>query len=716
MDEFQKELIAVFREEVAESLDELAQLVGGLPALEGGATRRAVAAAFRAAHNVKGAARTVGFETFEQLAHVIEDALAPFREGDARPEAALCEAILRGVTLLERIAGGEEASGEAEAACREIAAGGAGPAPHAREQAAGLAGREAGEDSGGRPDPASEAPAPNAATTVRVDVGRLDGVMAHVGELLVSHARQAERASRLASLQASFREVERSLPDGIRQSLAGFTRQLERLCDGDRRELTQFGYLTDEISGSMKRLRMLPLANLAAQWRRIVREAAQDAGRRVRVEVRVGEVEVDKHVLDALRDPIMHLLRNAVAHGIEAPQERERRGKNPEGAISVRASMRGSMVELVVSDDGRGLELDAIGRRAVEFGVVGQEQLARMDERGIAALVFEPGLSTASGVDRLSGRGVGLDVVVQRLRGLGGHVEIAPQAGGAPGTSFRLTVPVSLVSSRNLLVRCADLTCAVPIELVERTLRVRTAEIRQVNGASAVQLHDGEPLRVRWLSSLMGRPRGADPEQVTIVVVRRGAHTVGVVVDEILGVEDHVIKPLPWNLKSVPGAGGAIILGNGSLAIVVEVGRVFEAGQSAGGEAADSVRMAQERRRQRILVVDDSLTSRTLERNILSAVGFDVTVASDGAEAWDVLQGAAFDLVISDIEMPKMNGFELTRRIRQQEGLRQLPVILVTSLDSPSDRAAGAEAGADEYIVKGQFEQRQLLEAIERLL
>lgn len=736
MDEFQKELLAVFREEVAEALDELAGCLTRLRDEIGDDRQALLQTAFRAAHNAKGAARTVGLELFEQLAHVIEDALAAHRDGETAPPEALLSAMLRGVAQLERLAGGDEDADAVEGMAAEITGlhrGGAAPEeaseapprpgrrrrPRSSRDAAGAAstGIEASSQAA---DAASGSAAPSDAgdavktATVRVELPRLDDVMAHVGELMVSQVRQQERSSRLGELAQGFRAAYRGLGREEQRLLEPFRDELERLSRDDRNELRQLGYLTEELGGAMKRMRMLPLAGLSAQWRSIVREAALEAGRGAELEVQVGDVELDKHILDALRDPIMHLLRNAVAHGVEDSATRERIGKPAHGRVRLAARTRGAVVELEVSDDGRGLDVAAIGARAVAAGMLSQEALGALPEQEVEQLVFRPGLTTAARVDRLSGRGVGLDVVRARMRELGGSIEVLGRA-ELGGARFRVTAPVSLVSTRHLLVEAGGMVYAVPSERVARTLRVAAAEVERVENASAVPVADGEPLRLRWLGTAMGGTRSSDGDVLRVVVVQRGAQLLGLVADGVLGVEEHVTKRLPWNLRRVPGVAGAIILGSGGLAVVTEVDYLFDGLGSEVSGRSDTLRRTEVRGRKRILVVDDSLTSRTLERNILVAAGFEVEVATDGEEAWEMLQRGPVDLVVTDVEMPRLGGFDLTRRIRQRAELRELPVILVTSLDRPEDRAAGAECGADEYIVKGHFDQRHLLEAIDRL-
>jgi two-component system, chemotaxis family, sensor kinase CheA len=314
----------------------------------------------------------------------------------------------------------------------------------------------------------------------------------------------------------------------------------------------------------------------------------------------------------------------------------------------------------------------------------------------------------------VSGRGVGLDVVRRRLLELGGQARIAPPTLG--GTTFRLEVPATVVSTKGLLVRTHKASYILPTAFVSRTLRVTSSEVQRVDGGLAVHDQHGEPLRLRWLATLMGESREADTAKITIVVVSDGASRRGIVVEEIVAEVESVTKRLPWNVPQAHGVAGAMVLPSGEVAVVLDVPRLVATNAGVEVSQDNAMQIAPTPARRRVLVVDDSLTSRTLERNILTAAGYEVEVAVDGELAWQVLQDSTFALVVSDVEMPKINGLELTRRIRGHAKLKNTPVILVTSLDKPNDLAQGAAAGANEYVVKGRFDQRTLLDAVARLL
>lgn len=678
-------LLAVFREEAAETTDELAQRIESLRSRRGEEYAKAVTDAARAVHNLKGAALSVGQEELAELCHQFEDELAPLRELEPPPDDSLLDSLLDSITAMQRLA----------AEC---------PIPPQLAEIRGA-------DDGAKSTPTRR---DEPEIRIKVHARRLDRLMSHTGELLVAHARMIARNERLKTLRQELADLT-SEAEPSRRALKELDRRFEALLRRERREVLDFGHLAQEMSEAMKRVRMMPLHGLAPSWRRVVRESAQEAGKRVDLSVEVGELELDKFLLDHLRDPLLHLLRNAVDHGIESVEDREALGKPSHGRIRIRAEMLGSRVRLEVSDDGRGLDPGKIAEFALRQGLIDEEQRARLDEGEILSLLFRTGFSTATVVTHLSGRGVGLDVVREQVERIGGTVHIPPMP-GLGGTSFELRVPISLLSITGLLVRARQEVYAIPIDHVERTLRIDRKAMRRVDGSPVVMADSSEPLRIHWLLTLMGDRSPDFPDQLTVLVVSYGARHLGLVVDEVIGEREFVTKPLPWNLEKVPGLNGATILADGSVALSLDVAAVFDAALESSEPILRPAPPAPLRAPARILVADDSLASRTLERNLLAAAGYDVAVCVNGEEAWRRLQRERFDLVVSDIRMPRLDGFELTRRIRASDAFEHLPVVLVTGQDEPEDITRGAEVGADEYLIKGELDQGRLLEAVSRLL
>jgi two-component system chemotaxis sensor kinase CheA len=493
------------------------------------------------------------------------------------------------------------------------------------------------------------------------------------------------------------------------------TNSLYRQVSNDTMRLS---LIINELQEEIKRVRMLPLATITTTFSRMVRDVAREQKKNVNFIIEGGETELDKRVLEQIKDPLIHLLRNSVDHGLETPAERKRAGKSPQGQIVLSASQQGNRIVIRVEDDGRGLDLEGIKASAIRKGLLRMGEADKLSESEIANLIFNSGLSTSSIITDISGRGVGMDVVRKNVEELHGTLEVEFEPGG--GTIFTTTLPLTLASSRGLLVKAGEQTFALPLTSVERMLQIHTSAIASVEGKEAIT-YQGKPIALARLADLMELPfKPADTEQLTVVIVAVAEKRLGLVVDDLAGEQEVVIKNLGRQLAKVAGFAGATLLGTGQVILVLHVAdliklaartkpRVMITDMEGKKDSADE--------RKTILVVDDSITTRTLEKNILEAVGYEVKLATDGREALGVLATAGLPhLIVSDINMPRLDGFELTSRIKQDVRYSDIPVILVTSLDSPADKARGIEVGADAYIVKSSFDQGNLLDTIEQLV
>jgi len=692
------ELVKVFRGEVGELLDTLGETLQVLRAAEGAERQEPLDTCMRIAHNIKGISASVGFDQVEKVAHALESALGR-TAGEPEALEPLVAPVMEAITVMQRLAEGQDLG----------------------ERPAGLVRKLLGEEQQPRSNTCrelskkregSEATGGPAAGTLRVEASRLDRLMGFASELLVIHTRMVARKESLEELQKALEATMRELAPDARERLVPLRKKLEQQVSADRHELLHFGHLSQELSAAMKQVRMTPLHAQTPVWRRVVRECGEELGKQVELRVQVGDIELDKVVLDRIRDPLIHLLRNAVDHGIESPDARERAGKPRVGQVSVRADIQGATATIEIADDGRGLEPGKIARAAVARGVVDEARLSRMVAADIVELIFEPGFSTAEEVTRISGRGVGLDVVREHVTDLGGRVSVERGPLGS-GTCFKLLVPVSVVSRKGLLVQAGQAVYALPIEHVVQTQRIARHELERAEGSWIHRGGSGEPLRIRSLAALMGGKAEKDEEpKLKIVVLAWGDARVGMVVSQVLREEEYVVKKLPPNLSGVPGVHGAVILADGSVAVAVDVSWLFGAALERT-PAAEEARPAT-RATKRVLVVDDALTTRTLHRNVLQAAGYEVVCACDGEEAWRCLTEKGADVVVSDVQMPVLDGLGLTRRIRGSPAHRHIPVVLVTGCARPEDRAAGMAAGATEYLVKATLDSDRLVEAVSR--
>jgi two-component system chemotaxis sensor kinase CheA len=446
---------------------------------------------------------------------------------------------------------------------------------------------------------------------------------------------------------------------------------------------------------------------------RAVRDAAHSEGKLVTFVLDGSDVELDKKVLETLKDPLLHLLRNAVIHGIEIPEIRTAAGKPAEGQVGLIIRQQGSEVHIAVHDDGRGFDVEALRRNSAENGGPVFESDADPNDI-IVALAFQPGITTMKQVTELAGRGVGLDVVRQGIVDLRGRIKIENMPG--EGATIQLVVPVSLAMSRGLLVQVGRERYALPLISVERIVESR--DTFTIGGQAALQVGD-RPLPLISLASLLDRPQlEQNGKRPLAVILSVGEQRLAVRVDDVLTEQELAVKPLGKPLLHVRNVEGTAMLATGEPVVVLNAADLIKSArgaprlrQSATQEQTDRVAP-----RPHILVVDDSITTRTLEKNILEAAGYRVTTAIDGLQALDKLEDDTIELMVLDVQMPHLDGFALTEQLRESAKYRSFPIVLVTSLESREDRERGMVAGADAYIVKRGFDQAELLAAIDRLL
>jgi len=480
---------------------------------------------------------------------------------------------------------------------------------------------------------------------------------------------------------------------------------------------SRLGLITGSLQDQVRTLRLVPLASLLRPLARSVRDIAQDLGKKVEYEVVGDEIEMDRPVLEGIKDPLMHLIRNAIDHGLETPKERLARGKPEAGRISISVASTGNRILLTVRDDGAGISVAKITAAAVRKKLLVASEAEALTRQEALELIFRPGFSSREMITNISGRGVGLDVVLSNLNSLKGSVQIETVEG--EGTSFILGFPVSLSTDRGLMVRAGGTEFAIPSVSVVRVMEVDASELVDIEASQAIVI-EGKAVPVRDLSAVLELEQGLSSLQqgrLPVVILSNGWQSVALLVDEIVGERECVVKRLKAPLISIRNVIGGTLTGSGKVVIVLNPGDLvtsalrMDSGLRARVQAQGRPTVAPH-----VLVVDDSITTRTLEKNILESQGFRVSIAVDGRLGWDALQKEKFDLVVTDVEMPVMNGFELAGRIKSSERYRDIPVIVVTSLASEADRRRGIEVGADAYIVKGQFETKVLLDVINQLI
>lgn len=744
------ELLATFDEEARERL---ASLASGLLALESAPpSRSAIAALFRDAHTIKGSARMMGLTSIVELAHVAEDLLAAVRDRRLTPGRELVDLLLASVDGMTRSlpAASDPLSDEDRAALREAllaALTGKPIVPLPRSDPAPPAAvAEPAPEPESEAEPEPETPVavavPVPVETVRVAVPRIHDLLNVVGEAEVD-ARRVERATNeLASAMAAVvRGGDKHL--GGLEALLPAAAALRELVEDHAARVAR-------LRGEAMSLAMVPLARLVAGFPRLVRDLAGRTGKQVHLELEGEDVELDKRVLDAVGEALGHLVTNAVDHGCESPEQRRDAGKPEAATVFVRARASGASVIIEVSDDGGGIDRRAVYAAAVAAGIASPKNApeAGTAEPGADALdhIFAPALSTRMTVSESSGRGVGLDVVRATVEGLGGQIEVTSETG--KGTCFTLTLPVSLGVLRCLLCRVGGERYAIPLPSVTETCLLRggaAVEVLNFAGAELI-IRDGLPVPLLDLAMVLGAFTGTRASRSVrkpsaALITTSGRRPLAWAVDGLDGEADLVVTDLGPFLSggrtddararatgAVVGASGvasavtgASILDDGTVICLLDLRSLASVAGALGRVPASVPLPVQPRegaptKALRILVVEDSVGVRELERGLLAAAGYAVDTAVDGIDGAAKLTGEPYDLVVTDIEMPGMDGLALTRMVRATPGWQAVPVVVMTSRDSEADRRAGMDAGADAYLHKSDFSADDLLGTVSRLL
>jgi len=741
-DKFLETLQATFKVEAAEHVQAIAT---GLLQLEkmpaAKAQRGLVEMAFRAAHSLKGAARAVDFAEIESACQSLETRFAAWKR--VAPEPAEFDAAHRTVDEIAAVLSAPKSAPEA-----------ATPAPF--EPPVGATSVPVlPRPVPGTPSPPDAEPAAfPAEDTVRITVAKLDARLVEAEEMLTAKliarrhtAELRELGRRIAAwqkectaaepaAQALHRSLERpagdradppalsnlarlgEFLDGNREHLKALEDKvaaLERTAEQDQREI---GKLVDELLADSKLLLLLPFSTLAAPLPKLVRDLCREQGKEVDLVVRGQDIEIDKRILEEMKAPLIHLLRNCVDHGVESPARRVHLGKSARATITLEVSqVNGRKVEILVTDDGAGIDTARVRESAIKHGFLSAHEAGQLSEADAQALIFRAELSTSPLVTRISGRGLGLAIVREQAEKLGGSVTVESRP--EHGTAFRIVVPSTRATFRGILIESAGRKFVVPTLQVERVVLVTASEVKTVEGSETIAWGGCAVALVR-LEAVLALPpveSGIEPSAAApVLILGLGDQRIAFRVDAVLDELEVLVKPLSRPLSRVRHIAGATVLGSGHVAPILNVADLLNSARKPGGAASRVDYPAKPENARAVLVAEDSITSRTLIKSILESAGYTVKTAVDGMEAFTRLRAEKFDLLVSDVEMPRLNGFDLTARVRADKKLAELPVVLVTALETREDRERGIEVGASAYLSKGSFDQSDLLEAVRRLL
>lgn len=749
--DFHNRLLAIFRTETREHLDAISAgllELEQLPAQESG--QDVIEAVFREAHSLKGAARAVNMAGIEAVSHSLESVFAALKLRTIAPSSELFDLLHQAVdavaTLIAPSGTGEDARQTSllQVLGQRLAGAAKGPlmpvAPLAPQA-----------------EPAAPPPYKRQASdqTVRIASAKLDGILNQAEEMVTAKLAVAQRATELGELDRILADWEKGWKKSqpglrsmrkIRQSphlaaglLSGektatlldfldqqhsFVRMVRQrvlhTAKSIRNDRHSLAMMVDSIHEAARQVLMLPFSTLGEILPKAVRDLARDLAKDAVLMVSGDSIEIDKRILEGLKDPLLHLVRNCVAHGIEPPEERQRHGKPPRGTVSVEIALAGSnRIEISVGDDGAGIDLARLKNAAAQAGLITREDAESMADGEALDLMFRSGLSTSAMITDVSGRGLGLAIVREKVEGLGGGVSVttAPRQ----GTSFHLSLPLTLSTFRGVLVRAEEQLFVVPTASLARVGRVGRETVKSVEGLETIVL-DGEATSFVRLAEVLGLPRIEKRESngglLSFFLLGTGEKRIAFGVDQVIDELEVLAKGLGPQLSRVRNFAGATVLGTGKVVPILHCNDLLKSAVKVSVSALPQVSAGatNEEARRTVLVVEDSITARTLLKNILETAGYLTTTAVDGLDALAQLRTGDYDLVVSDVDMPRMNGFELTAKIRSASSFADLPVVLVTSLDSREDRERGIEVGANAYIVKSSFDQSNLLEVIKRFI
>lgn len=765
--------IAKFQEEATDLLQRLNE---GIITLEADpANRPLIDQWLRDAHTLKGSSRMVGLIEISDIAHRLEDVMVKVRDGEMAYTPDMTDVFFEALDTVVFMSenAGKAVGGEVDLSgltARLVSLAGTTPAAPSTV-ASGVPVQDAGgptavEEQSEESDDASEAEsddepddeAPGSGdgpqraqrdeslktktqATVRIRTSQVDELLNLVSEVVISQIKAEQLARDLRSVSQLGADVHSHwgriksmlgmLPAEEQGALLDDVRMFDDLLGDQRRTLVALAkeYADDtsrtstvvaDLQEHAMELRMLPVSTVFTTFPRAMRDLARQYKKDVELFIEGGDTELDKKVLEEINDPLIHIMRNAVDHGIEPAAERVAAGKPAKGTIRLAARQEGDHIVIEISDDGAGIDPDKVRAAAIRKGYITESEAKSVSDREARYLIFEKGFSTAAIITELSGRGVGMDVVrefvVERLKG---SLDVESELG--QGSTFRLTIPLTLAIIRALLLRISGQTFALPTSSIEETLRVEPGDVIKVEGREVIR-RQKRTIPLVQLRDILGLdPVAASESKIPIATLGFSGHRLGLIVDEFVGEQQIVIKTLGSHLRRVDNVAGVTILGAGEVVPILNVPDLMTNGRQMTGmrsrRGATAAGKEKESGPRRVLICEDSFTTRELERSIFEAAGYLVETATDGAQGLARLrEGLNPDAVVTDVQMPNMTGFELTRAIKADDLLRDIPVMIVTSLERDEEKAEGIEAGADAYITKSVFNQDTLLDTVERLI
>lgn len=774
-EEFARHLMETFKTEAQEHIREMSLLLINLEKDEAQTNgAELLEAIFREAHSLKGASRAVSLKDFEMLCHALESVFSQLKKKELTLSTALFDLVHDGLDYLEkRLLSIEESQTDAvKAVCEDLIQQLDSFQTETDKQPSVQDINEAEPISAAHPKKEAETdtgitkaslpePLYNAETgmeKLKVSASRLSNVLLQSEEMLSVKLSAAQRLDDMRNVRASMllwdkewgavaNTVQhirnRIIHDESQEAfsltsseLRGLVKLLDFIewnnedhkrikdeCNGISKLLKQDRFVLDTMVNTlladMKKITMLPFSSLLEMFPKIVRDLCKDSGREADLEIVGGELEIDRRILDEMRDPLIHLIRNCIDHGIENPHERLSKNKIRRGRITIEIIPRDHKVEVILSDDGRGLSAEKIKAAMLKSGTLSVTQGDALSDQDLTDYVFYSGVSTSPIITDLSGRGLGLAIVKEKVDKLGGCITLESKPD--VGTSFHILLPLTVAIFRGILVSAGGQEFILPTMYVERVLHIAKEDVKRVGNRETIMFND-HPLSMTRMSTVLGMKENTDQlEPMMHIVILAASHVrIAFAVDRIINEKEVLFKNLGPQLSRVRNIAGATVLGSGNVVPIINVPDLLKSAAQPTvlppqmGIALLDEPVESENRR--VLVVEDSITTRAFLKNILETAGYIVNTATDGVDALEKLKTAGFDAVVTDVEMPKMSGFELTKHIREDRLINDMPVILVTALATREDREQGMEVGANAYILKKQFDQSNLLDILKKLI
>lgn len=737
---------------VEEARDHISKINDGLLALEKNPREtESLNQIFRSAHTIKGSSRIMSFTRISELTHKLEDALGALREEKIEPSAPLFSLLFattdRVSLMIDEVQKDGDVSSDGTLFCENLERAILGepfsarqddhtrtPSPKAEAiPATSKTDEHALPKSEEKLPQAKDAPHSEPQKTaapvesIRVGADKLDNTIKVMGEILSNHNLMKHSLSELDFLktasQACVEQLTKLFGDGVKRNpetdqlitkVGNLHLKIKKLASKTRDTLNLQDLLTDDLRDKVLRMRMLPLSTVLDSFPRLVRDISINSGKEIDFKVEGTETELDKKIIEKIGDPLLHMIRNSIDHGIESPDDRRKNGKPAKGNIHISASYEGGYALIQVIDDGGGIPVEKIKEKALQRKLYTEDVLNAMPRSQIMNLIFQPGFSTSPIITDLSGRGVGMDVVKETIiEQLKGSIQTESEEGQY--TRFTLRVPLTLAILRVLIVALAEDLFAFPLSSITEIIKISVDDIIDVVNQKAIRLRE-KIIPLVNLSRILELPQGEQTPETLVVLLAMGSEKLGVMVDTLISEENIEIKPLPGHMKNIEVIAGASISGKSEIISLLHVPKIFELAKHVKERQPFDHAFPEEKQPRHILVVDDSVNTREIEKSILESYGYEVDIACDGENALEKTSEVLYDLVVTDIEMPRLDGFSLCERLRKDERYKMVPIIIVSSRDKPEDKRRGIEVGADAYIVKGHFDQSNLLDTVQNLL